>query len=97
MSECARAAGARAVKAWKIKLHRAELRMLAEEVAHLQGEAECYRLAKRIYEELLKLDSLLAEKEKESAVGDSLRSIMRENVQSIGFVLSLKRLRRRGC
>jgi len=64
MSECLRSTGKR-VLAWKIRLHRVELKMLAAEVARLQNEAECYRLAKQIYEEILKLDKLLEAKEKE--------------------------------
>jgi len=62
MSECLRSTAKR-VLAWKIRLHRVELKMLAAEVAKLQNEAECYRLAKQIYEEILKLDKLLKEKE----------------------------------
>ena len=64
MSECLRSTAKR-VLAWKIRLHRMELKMLAAEVARLQNEAECYRLAKQIYEEILKLDKLLEAKEKE--------------------------------
>jgi hypothetical protein len=39
--------------------------MLAAEIGQLKGEAECWRLAKAVYEELLKLDRLVQAKIKE--------------------------------
>ena len=47
------------VKAYKIRLHTAELRMLAAEVAQLRNEAECWLLAKQVYLELLRLERKL--------------------------------------
>jgi len=48
-----------AVKAWKSKLDTAELRLRAAEVAQLQNEAECWRLAKQVYQTILRLDRRL--------------------------------------
>lgn len=48
---------------WKIKCHRMEVARLTAEVQNLQGNADCYRLAKQIYEELIKLDAKLAWRE----------------------------------
>jgi hypothetical protein len=53
------------VSVWKLRLYLAENRMLAAEIGQLKGEAECWRLAKAVYEELLKLDRLVQEKESE--------------------------------
>jgi hypothetical protein len=53
------------VSVWKLRLHLAENRMLAAEIAKLKSEAECWRLAKAVYEELLKLDRLVQAKIKE--------------------------------
>jgi len=53
------------VSVWKLRLHLAENRMLAAEIAQLKNEAKCWRLAKAVYEELLKLDKLMQTKIKE--------------------------------